>query len=139
MEEIFYDGNVPKIAFHSAEILNEHFFVVHGGLNENYNVINDFFVYDIEFKKFNKIEIPLIPKLFGHVILNENNKSWNEDSKNNNKIFIVGGIENFKYVGDENMINEEENENINEDVEENHENNKNFVPMEMVMEIRFKI
>ena len=32
-----------------------------------------------------------------------------------------------------------ENENINEDVEENHENNKNFVPMEMVMEIRFKI
>ena len=48
MEEILYDGIVPKIAFHSAEILNENFFVVHGGLNENYNVINDFLKLDFE-------------------------------------------------------------------------------------------
>ncbi|MBR2251818.1 MAG: hypothetical protein IJ881_05335, partial [Neisseriaceae bacterium] len=78
-DKIFYDGFVPEIAFHSAEIINKNYFVVHGGLNKNYNVMNDFYVFDVEYKKFNKIEIPLIPKLFGHKILNANNSCLNGD------------------------------------------------------------
>ena len=136
MEQIFYDGFVPEIAFHSAEIINKNYFVVHGGLNKNYNVMNDFYVFDIENKKFSKIEIPLIPKLFGHKILNANNGNLNEET-NENVIYFVGGVDDFKYVGDENMIVEEENENINEDVEGKKENNE-YQPMQMIMEINFK-
>ena len=136
MEQIFYDGFVPEIAFHSAEIINKNYFVVHGGLNKNYNVMNDFYVFDIENKKFSKIIIPLIPKLFGHKILNANNGNLNKETKEN-VIYFVGGIDNFKYVGDENMIVEEENENINEGVEGKKENNE-YKPMQMIMEINFK-
>ena len=136
MEQIFYDGFVPEIAFHSAEIINKNYFVVHGGLNKNYNVMNDFYVFDIENKKFSKIEIPLIPKLFGHKILNANNGNLNDET-NENVIYFVGGVNDFKYVGDENMIVEEENENINEDVEGKKENNE-YQPMQMIMEINFK-
>jgi len=139
MEQIFYDGYVPEIAFHSAEIINNNFFVIHGGLNKNYNVINDFYVFDIENKKFNKIEIPLIPKLFGHKILNVNNSCLNDEDEKDDKIFFVGGVDNFKFVGDENMINEEENKNINEDVEGKNEGNKQYEPMKMIMEIDFNI
>jgi len=138
MEQIFYDGFVPEIAFHSAEIINKNFFVVHGGLNKNYNVMNDFYVFDVEYKKFNKIEIPLIPKLFGHKILNANNSCLNGD-QSDSKIYFVGGVDNFKFVGDENMIIEEESENINEGVEGKNEGNKQYQPMKMIMQINFNI
>ena len=138
MEQIFYDGFVPEIAFHSAEIINKNFFVVHGGLNKNYNVMNDFYVFDVEYKKFDKIEIPLIPKLFGHKILNANNSCLNGD-QSDSKIYFVGGVDNFKFVGDENMIIEEESENINEGVEGKNEGNKQYQPMKMIMQINFNI
>ena len=99
MENIEYEKNqgvVPKpLAFHNAILLDEEKFLIHGGLDKNYNAINDVYIYYFDEKKFDKITIPLIPNLFGHKIVMSNTK---------NKLYIIGGMDNFKYVGDENLI-----------------------------------
>ena len=48
----------------------------------------------------------MIPNLFGHKIFNANNSCLNGDEKES------------KFVGNENMINQEDNENINEILKE---------------------
>ena len=99
LENIEYEKNqgvVPKpMAFHNAILLDEEKFLIHGGLDKNYNAINDVYIYYFDEKKFDKITIPLIPNLFGHKIVMSNTK---------NKLYIIGGMDNFKYVGDENLI-----------------------------------
>ena len=120
---------IPKpTAFHSALKINEEKFIIHGGLNENYNVINDCYLYYFNENKFEKIEIPFLPKLFGHKLILDPDQ-WS--------IFIIGGMDSFKYIGDENLIFSEDEE------EENEENDKNKVqyvemdtkPMEQIFEI----
>ena len=69
-----------------------------------------------------------MPKLFGHKL--------NLDIKNSS-IFIIGGMDSFKYIGDENLI-------FSDDEEENEENDKgakeenieiDTKPMEQIFEI----
>ena len=78
--------------------------------------------------KFEKIEIPFLPKLFGHKL----NLDFEQGS-----IFIIGGMDSFKYIGDENLI-------YSDDEEEEDENDKNIKeenievvtkPMEQIFEI----
>ena len=120
---------VPKpTAFHSALKIDEEKFIIHGGLNENYNAINDCYLFYFKENKFEKIEIPFLPKLFGHKL--------NLDLEHGS-IFIIGGMDSFKYIGDENLIHsddeEEEEENDKIIKEENVE--LNTKPMEQVFEI----
>ena len=130
IQNIDYQNNqssaIPKpTAFHSAIKIDDQKFIIHGGLNQNYNVINDCFLYYFDENKFEKIEIPFLPKLFGHkLILDSDN--WS--------IFIIGGMDSFKYIGDENLVfsddeEEEENEKKEEEVE------INTKPMEQIFEI----
>jgi len=133
IEIIDYQKNkssaIPKpTAFHSAIKIDEHKFIIHGGLNQNYNAINDCFLFYFDENKFEKIDIPFLPKLFGHkLILDSHN--WS--------IFIIGGMDSFKYIGDENLIfsddEEEDEENEKETKEEYIEINTK--PMEQVFEI----
>ena len=119
----------PKpTAFHSALKINDEKFIIHGGLNENYNVINDCYLFYFNENKFEKVEIPFLPKLFGHKL----NLDFEQGS-----IFIVGGMDSFKYIGDENLI-------YSDDEEEEEENDKNIKegnievvtkPMEQIFEI----
>ena len=96
IENIDYNGAVPKaIAFHSAILIDRHKFLIHGGLGKNYTPLNDCYIFYFNENKFEKINIPLIPNLFGHKIVKNNYE---------NKIFIIGGMNSFKYVGDENLI-----------------------------------
>ena len=120
---------VPKpTAFHSALKIDEEKFIIHGGLNENYNAINDCYLFYFKENTFEKIEIPFLPKLFGHKL----NLNVEQGS-----IFIIGGMDSFKYIGDENLIHsddeEEEEENDKIIKEENVE--LNTKPMEQVFEI----
>ena len=132
IQPIEYEKNaasaIPKpTAFHSALKINEEKFIIHGGLNENYNAINDAYLYYFKEYKFEKIEIPFLPKLFGHKLILDKDK-WS--------IFIMGGMDTFKYIGDENLI-------FSDDEEEDEENDKlkeqyvemNTKPMENVFEI----
>ena len=96
IENIDYKGEVPKaMAFHGAILIDKHKFLIHGGLGKNYTPLNDCYIFYFNENKFEKINIPLIPHLFGHKIVMNNNE---------NKLFIVGGMNSFKYVGDENLI-----------------------------------
>ena len=113
IENIDYTKNLnsatPKpTAFHSALKINDEKFIIHGGLNENYNVINDCYIFYFKENKFEKIEISFLPKLFGHKL----NLDFEHGS-----IFIVGGMDSFKYLGDENLI-------YSDDEEEDEENDK---------------
>ena len=139
IQNIEYDKNessaIPKpTAFHSAVKINDEKFIFHGGLNQNYNVINDAYLFYFNENKFEKIEIPFLPKLFGHKLVLDNN-NWS--------IFIMGGMDSFKYIGDENLI-------FSDDEEEDEENEKviktevveiETKPMEQIFEIvlNFKI
>ena len=93
------------MAFHSAILIDNEKFLIHGGLDKNYNAINDCYIFYFKDFKFDKIIIPLIPNLFGHKIVMNSNK---------NKLYIIGGMDNFKYVGDENLIYkiDEDGENL---------------------------
>ena len=128
VENIDFENNqgvIPKpMAFHSAILLDNEKFLIHGGLDKNYNATNDVYIYYFKQKKFDKILIPLIPNLFGHKIVM---------SKTKNKLYIVGGMDNFKYVGDENLIYQ-----IDEDGEllfNKNESQIEFKPMLNILEI----
>ena len=95
-KESFKKGCIPEpVAFHSAILLNEKKIFVHGGLDKRYNAVNTCYVFHVSEMKFDKILIELIPNLFGHKIVMNLDK---------NKLYIVGGMDNFKYVGDESLI-----------------------------------
>ena len=95
-KESFKKGCIPEpVAFHSAILLNEKKIFVHGGLDKRYNAVNTCYVFHVDEMKFDKILIELIPNLFGHKIVMNSDK---------NKLYIVGGMDNFKYVGDESLI-----------------------------------
>ena len=105
-EENNKNGVIPKpMAYHSAILIDNEKFLIHDGLDKNYNAINDCYIFYFKDFKFDKINIPLIPNLFGHKILMNNNK---------NKLYIIGGMDNFKYVGDKNLIYkiDEDGENL---------------------------
>ena len=133
IQNIEYNKNqssaIPKpTAFHSALKIDDQKFIIHGGLNQNYNAINDCYLFYFNDNKFEKIDIPFLPKLFGHKL--------NLDIKNSS-IFIIGGMDSFKYIGDENLI-------FSDDEEENEENDKgakeenieiDTKPMEQIFEI----
>ena len=133
IDNIDYSKNENSIspkptAFHSALKINDEKFIIHGGLNENYNVVNDCYIFYFNFNKFEKVEIPFLPKLFGHKL----NLDYEHGS-----IFIIGGMDSFKYIGDENLI-------YSDDEEEDEENDKVIKeenieiptkPMEQIFEI----
>ena len=133
IQKIEYNKNqtsaIPKpTAFHSALKIDEQKFMIHGGLNQNYNVVNDCYLFYFSDNRFEKIEIPFLPKLFGHR-LNLDVDNWS--------IFIIGGMDSFKYIGDENLIfsddEEEDEENEKEVKKENIEIDTK--PMEQIFEI----
>ena len=93
-------------------------------MDKNYNVVNDCYIYNFQTNTFTKINIPLIPKVFGHKL------AFNEEEK---KIYIVGGMDNFKYVGDENLIYQPEN--INDDLFDKNEEESIFYPMKQIFEM----
>ena len=120
---------IPKpTAFHSAVKIDSEKFMIHGGLNQNYNAINDCYLFYFNENRFEKVEIPFLPKLFGHK-LNLDVDNWS--------IFIIGGMDSFKYIGDENLIfsddEEEDDENEKESKKENIEIDTK--PMEQIFEI----
>jgi hypothetical protein len=91
----FKKGSIPEpMAFHSAVLLNSEMMFINGGLDKQYNALNSCYIYYINEMKFDKIEISLIPNLFSHKIVMNHNKS---------KLYIIGGMDAFKYVGDENL------------------------------------
>ena len=91
----FKKGCIPEpMAFHSAVLLNSEMIFINGGLDKQYNALNSCYIYYINEMKFDKIEISLIPNLFAHKIVMNHNKS---------KLYIIGGMDAFKYVGDENL------------------------------------
>ena len=75
--------------------------------------------------KSDKININLIPNLFGHKIVMNSNK---------NKLYIIGGMDNFKYVGDESLIYK-----IERDQDFIFKKGKvDFFPMKNILEITLK-
>ena len=119
------NGIIPKpTAFHSAILIDNEKFFIHGGLDKNYNAINDCYIFYFNDLKFEKIIIPLIPNLFGHKIIMNNYK---------NKLFIIGGMDNFKYVGDENLIYKIDEEGDN--LFNKNEGQIDFQPMLNILEI----
>ena len=133
IENIDYSKNessaIPKpVAFHSAVKIDEEKFIIHGGLNQNYNPINDCYLYYFKEDKFDKIEISFLPKLFGHKLILDND-TWS--------IFIIGGMDSFKYIGDENLIFSDDEEENEENDKDNKEKNVEIItkPMEQVFEI----
>ena len=121
---------VPKpTAFHGALKIDDEKFIIHGGLNQNYNVINDCYLYYFNENKFEKIEIPFLPKLFGHK-LNLDTDNWS--------IFIIGGMDSFKYIGDENLIFSDDEDEEDEEDDKKIKEEKieiNTKPMEQIFEI----
>ena len=126
-EDSFKNGYIPEpMAFHAAVEIDNKRFLIHGGLDKNYNAINNIYIYYIIEKKFDKINIPLIPNLFGHKLVMNHIKK---------KLYIVGGFDNFKYVGDENLsykIEKDEDDIINKN-----EGSFKFLPMTNLIEISF--
>ena len=124
----FKKGCIPvALAFHSAVLIDEKKFLIHGGLNKNYMAVNICYIYYIEEMKFDEIKIPLIPNLFGHKIVMNSEKQ---------KLYIVGGFDNFKFVGDENLsynIEKDEDDIINKN-----EGKVRFIPMSNILEISLK-
>ena len=75
------NGIIPKpIAFHSAVLLDNEKMLIHGGIDKNYNTSNGCYIFYFTDHRFEKINIPLIPNLFGHKI------AFN---KNENKLYIL--------------------------------------------------
>ena len=124
--ESFKNGCIPEpIAFHSAVLLDEKKILIHGGLDKRYNAINTCYIFYINEMKFDKININLIPNLFGHKIVMNSNK---------NKLYIIGGMDNFKYVGDESLIYK-----IERDQDFIFKKGKvEFFPMKNILEITLK-
>lgn len=125
-ETVDYSGDIPDpIAFHSADLINDKYFIVQGGLDKSYNAINECYLYNFNSKSFNRITIPLIPKLFGHKVV-----------ANEATVYLIGGMDNFKYVGDETLIfkSEKQGENIFNSDEELH-----FEPMTQIFEMTIVI
>ena len=119
------NGDAPKpIAFHSAVMIDNEKFLIHGGLDKNYNAVNDCYIFYFKGIKFEKINIPLIPNLFGHKIIINNSK---------NRLYILGGMNNFKYVGDESLIYKVEEEGDN--IFNKNEGQIDFQPMLNLLEI----
>ena len=119
------NGVIPKpLAFHSAVLLDKEKFLIHGGLDKNYNAVNDCYIVYFKDLKFEKISIPLIPNLFGHKIVVNNNKT---------RLYILGGMDNFKYVGDESLIYQFEEEGDN--LFNKNEGQIEFQPMLNILEI----
>ena len=125
-KDSFKKGCIPDpIAFHSAVLLDEKKILIHGGLDKRYNAVNTCYVFHINEMKFDKINIDLIPNLFGHKIV------MNSDM---NKLYIIGGMDSFKYVGDENLIYKIERD-------QDYIFNKGkveFFPMKNILEISLK-
>ena len=134
VQNIKYDkdesSSIPKpTAFHSALKIDDEKFIIHGGLNQNFNVINDCYLFYFNENKFEKIEIPFLPKLFGHKL------NINKDSMS---IFIIGGMDSFKYIGDENLIFSDDENEEDEDDDKKIKEEKielNTKPMEQIFEI----
>ena len=129
IENIEYNNNgiIPKpIAFHSSVLIDNNKILIHGGLDKNYNAINDCYIFYINELKFDKINIPLIPNLFGHKIV-----------LNNNKLYFLGGMDSFKYVGDENLIYNIDDEGDN--LFNKNENQIEFKPMKNILEITLNV
>lgn len=126
IENIEYSGDIPEpVAFHSSDLINDKFFIIQGGLDKSYNAINECYLFNFETKAFSRITIPLIPKLFGHRLIAKETT-----------IYLIGGMDNFKYVGDDTLIfkSEKQGENIfdsNEDL--------NFEPMNQIFEMTLNI
>ena len=120
---------VPKpTALHSALKIDEKKFIIHGGLNKNFNPINDCYLYYFEDNKFEKLEISFLPKLFGHKLTMDSEIG---------SIFIIGGMDSFKNIGDENLVHsddEEENLENGKIIKEENEEVKTK-PMEQIFEI----
>ena len=113
IEKIDYNNEgkniTPKpVAFHSAIKIDENKFLTQGGLNEKYNVVNDCYFYYFNENIFEKVEIPILPKLFGHKLNLDTEKG---------SIFIIGGMDSFKYLGDENLICTDDDEDDDENPE----------------------
>lgn len=125
----FKKGSIPEpLAFHSAVLLDENRFLAHGGLNKYYNAINTCYIYYIKEMKFDKIAIPLIPNLFGHKMVT---------NKDKNKLYIIGGMQSFQYVGDPSLIEqseEDENKLFNKN-----EGKADFFPMLNILEITLSV
>ena len=122
-KESFKKGCIPEpLAFHSAVLLNDKTMFIHGGLDKRYNATNTCYIYHINEMKFDKISIDLIPNLFGHKVV------MNPDK---NKLYIIGGLDNFKYVGNESLIYkiEREQDNIF------NKGKVEFFPMKNILEI----
>ena len=130
-DEKFKKGIIPPpMAFHSSVCINNNKILIHGGLDKNYNAINSIFIYYINDFKFEKIFIPLIPNLFGHkIVFDENNK---------NNLYIIGGMNDFKKIGDENLVYKiDENDDNNNLLDFNkNENIDNFEPMSNILIIK---
>ena len=126
--DTFKKGCIPiALAFHSAVLIDENKMLIHGGLNKNYMAVNICYIYYIQEMKFDEIKIPLIPNLFGHKIVMNTEKQ---------KLYIVGGFDNFKFVGDENLsynIEKDEDDIINKN-----EGKVRFIPMSNILEISLK-
>ena len=133
IESIDYSKNensaIPKpTAFHSAIKINEEKFIIHGGLNENYNTINDCYLFYFKNNIFERIEISVLPKLYGHKLALDNEHG---------SIFMLGGMDSFKYIGDENLIysDDEEDEEENDKVISKENIEVKTKPMEQIFEI----
>lgn len=136
IENIEYKNNqnsaIPKpTAFHSAVKIDDEKFIIHGGLNQNYNAINDCYIFYFNDNIFEKIEISFLPKLFGHKL----NLDFEHGS-----IFIIGGMDSFKYLGDENLIYSDDEEEDEEMDKLLNEENIEIVtkPMAQIFEIVLK-
>jgi len=122
-KESFKKGCIPEpLAFHSAVLLNDKKMFIHGGLDKRYNATNTCYIYHINEMKFDKISIDLIPNLFGHKVVMNPDKD---------KLYIIGGLDNFKYVGNESLIYkiEREQDNIF------NKGKVEFFPMKNILEI----
>ena len=121
----------PKpTAFHSAVKIDNEKFIIHGGLNEKFNVVNDCYVFYFEERKFDKVDIPFLPKLFGHKLCLDSDKG---------SIFIMGGMDSFSDIGDKNLVisdDEEEDEEEENDKNLSEKNNDIITkPMEQIFEL----
>jgi hypothetical protein len=127
IEPVLTKGPHPEpVAFHSAALVNDECFIMHGGLDSNFNCVNHCYLFYFNTEEFVKIEIPLIPKLFGHKLVVCDNSS----------VFIVGGMDNFKYVGDESAISQVEKEG--EALFEKNEEELKYEPMKEMFEMVLK-
>ncbi len=132
MEKVDYNDNkfiksiIPQpMAFHNAVIIDENKFLIHGGLDKNYNPINSIYIYYVDEMKFDKINIPLIPNLFGHKIVSNDDQS---------RLYIIGGMNTFKNVGDENLIYKIEEDK--DSIFNKNEGNVEYFPMVNILEIK---